>query len=79
MPVLKGLSEVNMYGVRSDTIPPKKKKFSRAMILLYMLQELDTIKYSGPSKVEHNLFQEEVQLSICSTFELNFPIRNNVN
>jgi hypothetical protein len=35
--------------------------------------------YSGPSKVEHNPFQEAVRLSICSTFEFNFPIRNNVN
>ena len=35
--------------------------------------------YSGPSKVEHNPFQEAVRLSICSTFELNLPIRNNVN
>lgn len=35
--------------------------------------------YSGPSKVNHNRFQEAVQLSLCSTFELNFPVRNNVN
>jgi hypothetical protein len=26
--------------------------------------------YSGPSKVEHNLFQEAVRLSVCSTFSL---------
>jgi hypothetical protein len=29
------------------------------------------VKYSGPSKVEHNPFQEAVRLSVCSTFELN--------
>ena len=36
-------------------------------------------KYSGPSKVEHSPFQVAVRLSVCSTFELNFPIRNDVN
>ena len=35
--------------------------------------------YSGPSKVEHNPFQEAVRLSICSIFELNFLIRINLN
>jgi hypothetical protein len=29
------------------------------------------LEYSGPSKVEHNPFQEAVRLSIFSTFELN--------
>jgi hypothetical protein len=28
-------------------------------------------KYSGPSKVEHNPFQEAVRLSGCPTFKLN--------
>jgi hypothetical protein len=36
-------------------------------------------KYSGTSNFEHNPFQETFRLSSCSTFELNFPIRNNVN
>ena len=35
--------------------------------------------YSEPSKVERSPFQEAVWLSIYSTFELNFPIRNDVN
>jgi len=35
--------------------------------------------YSGPSRVEHNPFQDAVRLSICPTFEFNFPIRNNGN
>jgi hypothetical protein len=36
-------------------------------------------KYGGTSNFEQNPFQETVRLSSCSTFELNFPIRNNVN
>jgi hypothetical protein len=36
-------------------------------------------RYSGTSNFENNPFQETVRLSICSTFELNFPIRNNAN
>jgi hypothetical protein len=30
---------------------------------------------SGPSKVEHNLFQEAVRISVFSTFELNVMSR----
>jgi hypothetical protein len=40
---------------------------------------LNESKYSGTSNFEHNPFQETVWLSSCSNFELNFPIRNNVN
>ena len=42
--------------------------------LMYIQPVLDS-----PSKVKHKPFQEAVRLSICLTFELNFPIRNNVN
>jgi hypothetical protein len=34
--------------------------------------------YSGTSNFEHNPFQETVRLSSCSSFELIFPMRNNV-
>ena len=52
--------------------------FNIILQFLTLLQLLD-LMYSGPLKVEHNPFQEAVRLSICSTFELNFPLRNNVN
>ena len=53
---------------------------SETFFILRRIQRGDVINvYSKPSKVEHNSFQEAVRLSICSTFELNLPIRNNVN
>jgi hypothetical protein len=36
-------------------------------------------KYNGTSNFEHNPFQETIRLSSYSSFELNFPIWNNVN
>jgi hypothetical protein len=63
---------LNLENFASRTIPSVQNQ-------IYVKGRYELLKYSGPSKVEHNPFQEAVRLSICSTFELNFPMRNNVN
>ena len=48
-------------------------------IIVFFSLNISLLDIQWTLKSRTQLFQEAVQFSICSTFELNFPIRNNVN